>query len=495
MGPDKGKPRRGIYTKEVITMTKIKELKANERENFEMLLTEVKEVQGSNGPFCVLTLIPEKGARQIEVKKWKSTREAVIAATPEMSPVNIWITGNEYRGDLGYVTDAVTPSTLHNVDDFIQTAQVPMGKMTSFTKDLIGKSFMSHPAAVPALNLIARFEDKLAYWPGAMKVHHAYKGGLIYHMGTCAGVCKKIAPYISPDYVASLTGNDGTKLIACVDKILARNADGEMAAFAGALLKTYHTENHRDEAVKKVLLLILLERVAKHYRFLNESLLFAAAAVRGCSIFTNDPMADVIGRPAADAQIVFEKGKYIISDEESIRMLAHCMLVDDSNDRDAAIPESFLINEVEKLVCIAYEHRGIGKADAACMTIAAAIHDIGKVEELSSNEYGVAEYEAAGNLFGHTQLGIKLFLEETEKCSIVPGQVQDVLHCLASHHGKTEWGALVEPKTLEAKAVAAVDYIDSRLDIFDGVLSTMEEGGRDESARRYIGNAIYKPVA
>lgn len=474
---------------------KIKDLKANERENFEMLLTEVKEVQGSNGPFCVLTLVPEKGARQIEAKKWKCTREAVIAATPEMSPVNIWIAGNEYRGELGYVTDAMTPSTVHSVDDFIQAAQVPTGKMTGFTKDLIGKNFMSHPAAVPALNLITRFEDELAYWPGAMKVHHAYKGGLIYHMGTCAGVCKKIAPYISPDYVASIAGNDGPKLIACADKLLAKYADGEMAAFAGALLKTYHTENHREEIAKKVLLLILLGQVAKHYRFLNKSLLFSAAAVRGCSIFTGSPMADAIGRPAADAQVVFEKGKYIISDEESIRLLAHCMLVDDGNDRDAAIPEAFLINEVEKLVSVAYEYKGSGKADAACMTIAAAIHDIGKIEELSSNEYGVADYEAAGNLFGHTQIGIRLFLEEAEKCSVTPGQVQDVLHCMASHHGKTEWGALVEPNTLEAKAVAAVDYIDSRLDIFDGVLSTMEGGERDESARRYIGNAIYKPVA
>ena len=474
---------------------KIKDLKANERENFEMLLTEVKEAQGSNGPFCILTLIPEKGARQIEAKKWKCTREAVIAATPEMSPVNIWLTGNEYRGELGYVTDTIALSAIHSVDDFIHTAPVPMEKMTGFTKDLIKKSFMPHPAAAPALDLIARFENELAYWPGAMKVHHAYKGGLIYHMGTCAGVCKKIAPFISPDYVASLAENDGTKLIACTARILTKHADGEMAAFAGALLKTYHTENHREEAVKKVLLLLLLERVAKHYRFLNESLLFTAAAVRGCSIFTNDPMADVIGRPAADAQIVIEKGKRIISSQESIRMLAHCMLVDDGNDRDAAIPEAFLINEVEKLVCIAYEHKGSGKADAACMTIAAAIHDIGKIEELSSNGYGVAEYEAEGNLFGHTQIGIKLFLEEVEKYSITTDQIQDVLHCMASHHGKAEWGALVEPKTLEAKAVAAVDYIDSRLDIFDGILSAMEEGSRDESARRYIGNAVYKPVA
>ena len=479
---------------EETVMVKIKDLKVNERENFEMLLKEVKEVQGSNGPFCVLTLIPEKGARQIEARKWKCTRDAVIAATPEMSPVNIWLAGNEYRGELGYIADAMAPSAVCSVDDFIQTAPVPMEKMTDFTKGLIEKSFLSHPAAAPAINLIDRFEKELAFWPGAMKVHHAYKGGLIYHMGTCAGVCKKIAPFISPDYVASLAENDGARLIGCANRILSKHADKEMASFAGTLLKAYHAEEHQKDAVKKVLLLILLERIAKHYRFLNEPLLFTAAALRGCSVFTDDPMAGIIGRPAADAQAVIEKGRCFITDQEPLRMLAHCMLVDDGNDRDAAIPEAFLINEAEKLACTAYENRGEGKADAACMTIAAAVHDIGKIEELSSNEYGVAEYKAEGNLFGHTQIGIRLLLEEAEKCSVAPGDMQDVLHCMASHHGKAEWGALVEPKTLEAKAVAAVDYIDSRLDIFDGVLSTMEEGGRDESARRYIGNAIYKPV-
>ena len=85
-------------------------------------------------------------------------------------------------------------------------------------------------------------------------------------------------------------------------------------------------------------------------------------------------------------------------------------------------------------------------------------------------------------------------LEEANKAGVDTEQVTDVHHCVASHHGKTEWGALVVPDTYEAKIVSAIDFIDSRLDIYDSCMKGMDDGERDESPRRYIGNVVYRKM-
>ena len=50
------------------------------------------------------------------------------------------------------------------------------------------------------------------------------------------------------------------------------------------------------------------------------------------------------------------------------------------------------------------------------------------------------------------------------------------LHMIASHHGKTEWGALAEPAFPEAAIIHCLDMIDSRMEIYRETLDSLQDG-------------------
>lgn len=105
------------------------------------------------------------------------------------------------------------------------------------------------------------------------------------------------------------------------------------------------------------------------------------------------------------------------------------------------------------------------------------LHDIGKIKELETSPLGAADFTADGNLFGHVFLGLEMFdeavneiknkfdacllsEEDTEKIRLVK-------HLIASHHGKTEYGAIATPAIPEAMVLNHLDLIDSRMDIYE----------------------------
>lgn len=474
-------------------MKTVRELKVNEREFFDLLLTQVKEVQGKDGnPFCVLTFAPGCKERKIEARMWKTSRESVISRTPEMSVVHVALTGNEYNGAISYIADNMVPAQGRSVDEFIKVGRASGKAMLDYTVKLIQEKCMDSTAALPAAALLKEHEAELAEWAGATRVHHNYKGGLMFHMGTCASVCSRISPVIAPANVASINQKDTKTLLNCTYKMLSANTKGDLAALAKDVFKTYKCNAGHEEALIKAMELLLAGRIAKCYPFLDTDLLYAAAALRKCSVLSMDGMGRYIGFPAADAQIITAAAGEK-ADSEPVRMLIHCVLVDDSNDRSAVIPEAFLAYELEKLARMAVENMNAGTFNASGMTIAAAIHDIGKLRELSSDGYGNADYMIDGNLFGHTQMSIQMFIRAAGQYGVEIENISDILHCIASHHEKPEWGALTAPGTYEAKLVAAVDYIDSRLDIYDKCTEGLAPGEKDESVRKYIGTVVYKP--
>ena len=91
------------------------------------------------------------------------------------------------------------------------------------------------------------------------------------------------------------------------------------------------------------------------------------------------------------------------------------------------------------------------------------LHDIGKLQELSY-EPGTIGYTRDGNLLGHIALGVMLVREAIGGISGFPDDLRaQIEHLVLSHHGSREHGAPVEPKTIEAFILAAVDELDSRI--------------------------------
>ncbi len=94
----------------------------------------------------------------------------------------------------------------------------------------------------------------------------------------------------------------------------------------------------------------------------------------------------------------------------------------------------------------------------------ALLHDIGKIEELEPDGCGY-DFSVAGNLNGHVLLGRDMVLIRICRLgkTFPPLLRHSLLHILASHHGKCEFGAPVTPRSAEALIVHYADDLSVKL--------------------------------
>jgi len=103
------------------------------------------------------------------------------------------------------------------------------------------------------------------------------------------------------------------------------------------------------------------------------------------------------------------------------------------------------------------------EADPDLLLAGVVLHDIGKLQELSYDR-GLVSYTRDGNLLGHITQGMLLVRSMAAQIPDFPEDVRVHLeHLILSHHGSKEHGSPVEPKTVEAFILAAVDDLDARL--------------------------------
>lgn len=465
--------------------------KINERYEYQMLLLSVREIVKKNTNYCILELLPGKEERKIEAKIWNTKKQDIVSETPEMTVVKLALSGNEYEGRVSYIADSIEPGEGSPLD-YLPTSKIPGEKMFDYTLNIIRSHCGSHPMADTAAGLYEENREKLIYYPGALTVHHAYIGGLILHMGTCVNLCRKIAAVTNPSFVKGVMSKSTKEIMNASYKVIGKMAKGPAADTAKSIFRTFSCTHH-EEAVEKYITLAVLKSLAGSYPFVNKDLMFAAAAVRKVSVFTDDPMAGVIGVETADMMIAerFLPGGPL--DAETARLFRHCLISGMESDRKAAIPEAFLIMYAEKIAECAVKNADAEDLDVESMIIAAALHDIGKIKELDAQPLGKTEYSVNGNMFGHTALGLGMIINAAKEVPEDPRK-NKILNCIAAHHGKAEWGALASPASLEAELVFYIDHIDSRMDIYENCAKGLPAGGKDESVRKYIGNVVYRPL-
>jgi len=102
---------------------------------------------------------------------------------------------------------------------------------------------------------------------------------------------------------------------------------------------------------------------------------------------------------------------------------------------------------------------------------AALLHDVGKIGELAFEK--AIDFTDAGRLLGHVIQGVTLVAERAKELPSFPeAKLQQLLHCIVSHHGELEWGSPKRPKTIEALVLHHVDNLDAKvkgfLEIVDG---------------------------
>lgn len=102
--------------------------------------------------------------------------------------------------------------------------------------------------------------------------------------------------------------------------------------------------------------------------------------------------------------------------------------------------------------------------DSQLVTAACLLHDVGKIYTLPA--IAEAAPPAGASVFDHVTRGVLMIasiMATMKRPSIAPGRFQHLLHAVLTHHGHKEWGAPVEPQTVEAWLVHLADLAESRL--------------------------------
>lgn len=133
-------------------------------------------------------------------------------------------------------------------------------------------------------------------------------------------------------------------------------------------------------------------------------------------------------------------------------------------------------------------------ARADLLVAGAIIHDIGKLQELAYDN-GAISYTRDGNLVGHIALGLVMVRETAKGVGGFPDNLRAELeHLVVSHHGARDKGSPVEPKSVEAFILSAIDDLDARL---HQVRSALGEGAVEAEFtgwHRRFGRVLYRGV-
>lgn len=176
------------------------------RDNVYDLFALVKRIEvktSSKGQkYLDLTLGDKDG--DVDAKYWDYSEKDM----PELFPVNtiVKVRGqlNEYRGAPQFRVDnirATRPEDNVRPEDFIAAAEYNPEDMYKAILDLT-KDFEDRDLAALLSATYEKYKPELLLYPAAVRLHHAMRGGLLYHTLSILRMCQQVAalyPYVDAD--------------------------------------------------------------------------------------------------------------------------------------------------------------------------------------------------------------------------------------------------------------------------------------------------------
>lgn len=110
-----------------------------------------------------------------------------------------------------------------------------------------------------------------------------------------------------------------------------------------------------------------------------------------------------------------------------------------------------------------YEVNKDSKIKKDVLLAVAWLHDIGKTVTYMIKEDN-PDCNEQENKVGHSTYSCSIVYSYALKSKFKNEEfLNEVMHCIASHHGRKDWGAIVEPNTIEAHILHAADNISSKM--------------------------------
>lgn len=149
---------------------------------------------------------------------------------------------------------------------------------------------------------------------------------------------------------------------------------------------------------------------------------------------------------------------------------------------------SYRMAKSAEMLCDIYD------ADRDLVVCGCILHDIGKLECLSTGWSGQADYTTLGHLEDHSLRGVRIVEEAAKEEGVLNTEaIQALVHIVASHQGKAEYGAIVEPMTREALLVSVLDLMDMQQEICDEQLESIEPGQFTLNPVAGLDRKLYRP--
>jgi 3'-5' exoribonuclease len=144
---------------------------------------------------------------------------------------------------------------------------------------------------------------------------------------------------------------------------------------------------------------------------------------------------------------------------------------------------------VELAKLIASEYKDIDLDLLLCGT---ALHDIGKIEELSYKRSFY--YTDKGRLIGHIVLGVNIVSAAIDNIPEFPEELKNlILHIILSHHGEHEWGSPKRPMCFEAIILHHIDNLDAKINGFRHFVKTYNDPDSSWTKHsKMFGEFLYK---
>ncbi|MCR5388461.1 MAG: HD domain-containing protein [Lachnospiraceae bacterium] len=120
---------------------------------------------------------------------------------------------------------------------------------------------------------------------------------------------------------------------------------------------------------------------------------------------------------------------------------------------------------------------------------AAALHDIGKLYELSG--FPENDYTDEGQLLGHIMIGVEIVGDCIKKIDGFPrGLANELKHCIIAHHGELEFGSPKKPAIPEAVALHFADNLDAKMETMKEVFANAQPGAEWVGYNKFLDSNI-----
>lgn len=131
--------------------------------------------------------------------------------------------------------------------------------------------------------------------------------------------------------------------------------------------------------------------------------------------------------------------------------------------------------------------------DRSLVLAGVILHDMQKLNEIVSNEMGMAtEYSFEGNMLGHLVLGVRELSKDMEELGFSKEKATMVEHMILSHHYEPEFGSPKRPMFPEAELLHYLDIIDARVFDMEDALKNTEKGAFSDKIWTLENRRIYK---